>query len=117
MKQVYGVDAKHMDEFYITGIDHEAEHHDGIDRYFQSIVAQIKGVPAPDWVKEYIAREVRLVKYFGRSVLMLKLAAGSEPAHYDGVFKVRHGANNIPVEVEGYAHLYSRFHGQSAISS
>ena len=111
--QVHGVKPKRLDDFYITGIDHESKHHSGIDRYFQSIVQKINAVPAPDWVKEYIAREIRLVSYFGRSVLVMKLAAGSEPAHYNGAFKVRHGANNELVEVDGYARLYARFQGKS----
>lgn len=114
LKQIHGVEAKRLDGFYITGIDHEAKHHKGMDRYFQSIVAKIKDEPTPGWVKEYIAREVRLVSYFGRSVLVMKLAAGSEPAHYDGAFKVRHGASNELVDAEGYGRLFSRFQGRLA---
>lgn len=114
VQQVHGVKFKPFDEFYITGIGHEAKHHSGIDRYFQSILEKIKAAPAPDWVKEYIAREVRLVTYFDLSVLVMKLAAGSEPAHYNGVFKVRHGANNEVVEADGYGRLYSRFQGKFA---
>lgn len=117
LQQVHGVQSKRLDEFYITGIDHEAKHHKGIDRYFQSIVAKMKEAPAPDWAKEYIAREVRLVKYFDRSVLVMKLAAGSEPAPYNGAFKVRHGANNELVEADGYARLFSRFHRGAATGS
>lgn len=109
LRDVHGLESRRLDEFYVTGIDHEAKHHSGIDRYFQSIVAKIKDEPAPDWAKEYIAREVRLVKYFGRSVLVMKLAAGPEPAHYNGAFKVRHGANNELVDAAGYGRLFARF--------
>lgn len=109
VKQLHSVEAKSLDDFYITGIDHEAKQHKDMDRYFQSIVAKIKDEPTTDWVKDYIAREVRLVSYFGRSVLVMKLAAGPEPAHYNSAYKVRHGANNELVGPDGYARLFSRF--------
>lgn len=49
------------------------------------------------------------MKYFDKSVLVMKLTAGTEPAPYNGLFKVRHGANNEVVEAEDYGRLYSRF--------
>jgi len=79
-------------------------------------VAKIKDEPTPSWVTDYIAREIRLVKYFDKSVLVMKLTAGSEPAHYNAVFKVRHGANNEVVKAEAYGRLYSRFQGTLSIS-
>jgi hypothetical protein len=49
------------------------------------------------------------VRYFDKSVLVLRLRAGSDPAHFDQVFRVRRGSSNEEVTADRLAALFGRF--------
>lgn len=111
-REVYGTAPRQMDKFHVVGIDSEAAaYHNDLDRYFQFIVSKIRKQPASPWVVASICRELRLVSYFGHSVLIMKLAAGAEPAHYNDQFKERFGANNEVVPSDKLVALFDRFRG------
>ena len=110
VEQVYGIKAVTFDSFWITGIEHEAQRfHTNLDRYFQRIIETLKMLPVPSWVQDGMTREIRMVRYFEKSVLVMKLKAGREPAYFNKDHFERHGPNNVVVNPNDMASLFARF--------
>jgi predicted HTH transcriptional regulator len=107
---LYNVTATRFRNFHITGIGHEAERfHSNLDVYLRQILDKIKQQPIQAWVKDCIAREIRVVRYFDKAILVLKLAAGKEPTFYNNVHSVRKGATNQVQSPEDMSALFRRF--------
>jgi hypothetical protein len=110
LKSMYGITEVSYQQFLVTGIDHEAKMSPkGLDSYFQMISQKLKQSSLEDWAKNQINRDLRLVNYFGRSVLVFKVEAGSVPCLYEGKYYERHGSNIVQVPPEQYAALFTRF--------
>lgn len=110
VEQQYSIRATRFDNFWVIGIGHEADtFHGGQDSYFREIIGKLGALPFPDWVADDVTREARLVRYFDKSVLVLRLGAGSEPAHFGEVFRVRRGSSNDVVTADRLAALFARF--------
>ena len=107
---MYGISETTYQQFLITGIDHEAKiSPKGLDSYFQMISQKLKQSSLEDWAKNQINRDLRLVNYFGRSVLVFKIEAGNIPCLYEGKYYERHGSSIDQVPPEQYAALFKRF--------
>lgn len=96
--------------FYITGIDSEAEKfHGNIDKYFTKIAQLVKNEPISDRDKDNISRNLSIVKYFNKSIVIFKIESGNIPSIYDGKYFVRHGSNIQEVIPENFSDLFQRF--------
>jgi hypothetical protein len=109
VKNIYGVVATKFNRFLITGVEHEAKHKNGLDGYFRWLVTLLKKQPVPDAFKDMLARELRLVRYFDKSVVIFRTLAAKEPVHYDGKYYVRHGTSVVEVKPQDFNNFYSRF--------
>jgi len=110
LKALYGLKPTKYQRFLITGVDHEAAGlPKKLDSYFQGIVQRLSQAPMPDWARAQVARDIRLISYFGKSVLVLRIKAGNEPCAFDGKYYERHGANLAEVPQPQYAELFRRF--------
>ena len=99
--------------FYVTGIDSEAEkYHDDTDKYFTKLVQLISNEPLTDRDKDNISRNITTIKYFDKSVVILKIESDNKPSIYDGKYYVRHGSNINEVEPENFSELFERFQEQ-----
>jgi len=97
-------------KFFITGIDAEASKHNrGLDGYLQRISQILSTAPVNDTTKKQIARDMRMIQYFDKSLLILQAKANDEPSMFDGKFYERHGTNNVEIPVEQYGNLFKRF--------
>lgn len=109
-KSIYGSDPINYEKFHITGVEEEAnKHHKSVDAYFRKITQDISSEPIPDEAKNQISRDMRLVRYDDKCVLVLKIESGREPYMYDEELYERHGNTVAKVESKHYSHVYQRF--------
>ena len=97
--------------FFITGVNSEANnYHDDIDKYFTKLSQLIKNEPISERDKDNISRNISVVNYFDKTVIILKMESGDKPSVYDGKYFVRHGSNISEVRPENFSDLFQRFH-------
>jgi hypothetical protein len=109
-KAVYKDDYVRYASFYVTGINSEATtHHVDVDKYFTKLTQLIKNEPLSDRDKDNISRNIATVKYFDKTVIILKIESGEIPSIYGSKYYVRHGSNINEVEPENFASLFQRF--------
>lgn len=109
-KKLYLNEFKGYSSFYITGIDFEAnKYHGNVDKYFTMLTQLIKNEPLSERDKDNISRNIATVKYFDKTVIILKIESGDSPSVYNGKFYVRHGSNIEEVKPENFAQLFQRF--------
>lgn len=110
IKQIHGIEPKIYKSFKITGIDHEAiKLHSSLDKFYQWIIQKIDSQPIDDKVKNDIGRNMKIVNYFNKSVMIFSLKSGNKPVTYDSKFYERIGANTIEIKVDNYSELFKRF--------
>ena len=110
IKKLYNIEPMKYKNFKITGIEHEAKRLQGnIDNFYRWIIQQIKSEPISQTVKDTIGREIKIIDYYDKSVLIFCLKAGENPTSYDGKFYQRSGANIEYITVEEYPELFKRF--------
>jgi hypothetical protein len=110
LKDLYDVSEVSYQRFLITGIEHEAKMSPkGLDSYFLMVTQKLRQSGLADWAKDQINRDLRVVNYFGRSVIVFRVEAGGIPCLYEGKYYERHGSNIAEIAPEQYAALFSRF--------
>ncbi len=109
-EQVYGTTSVAYSNFFVTGINKEAEKfHSNTDKYFTKLTQLIASQPISDRDKDNILRNISIVDYFDKTVIILKIESGSEPSVYGGKYFVRHGSNIEEVIPENFGTLFKRF--------
>lgn len=109
-KSMYGADYVKYSNFYINGINMEAEqHHGGTDNYFTKLTHLVKAEPISDRDKDFISRNISSIKYFDKTIVILRLESDSKPSVYAGKYYVRHGSNLEEVVPEKFGDLFFRF--------
>lgn len=109
IKHLYGVTPVEYQRFLVTGIEHEAATlPKKLDSYFLGITQRLAAVQMSEWAKDQIARSIRLINYFGRSLVIFRIEAGQEPCDFQGKYYERHGANVSEVPQSRYAELFRR---------
>lgn len=108
--KLYGVDAKPFERFFITGMEHEA-HAIGrtLDDMFMELTARIKNSALSEPLKDYVARHIKAVRYYDKTVFVFEAHAQDEPSNFNGVFYVRHGNTLAEIPVTQYGELFKRF--------
>ncbi|MGV8828315.1 MAG: GmrSD restriction endonuclease domain-containing protein [Breznakibacter sp.] len=108
--EVYATDYVSYSNFFITGINSEAnKYHENTDKYFTKLSQLIKNEPISDRDKDNISRNISIIKYFDKTVIILKIESDSKPSIYDGKYFVRHGSNNSEVKPADFNELFKRF--------
>lgn len=110
VSRLYGVDPNIFDRFYITGIEHEAKAvGKSLDDLFMELTARIKASPLSEPLRDYVARNVKSVRYYDKTIFVFEAQAQNEPSNFDGSFFVRHGNQLSEVPAAQYGELYRRF--------
>lgn len=110
VKSLYGVSPVKYQNFLITGVDHEAAlHPKGLDSYFLDVTQRLAAAPMSDWAKKQLGRDVRLLRYYDKSLLVFRIEAGGEPCSFNGKYYERQGASVAEVEQTQYVNLFRRF--------
>ncbi len=110
IEATFGVKPHVFGRFKITGVEHEAiSALKNIDSYYRWVVQKLGSQPIPPSLKDQVTGDMRLVRYFDKSVLVLRVVGGSEPVSFDGKFYIRKGANVTEVDAGGMTPLFRRF--------
>lgn len=115
INELYGITPVKYQNFLITGVDHEAAGlPKKLDSYFLGITQRLTSAPMSVWAKDQIARDIRLIRYFDRSLVVFRVEAGVEPCDYEGKYYERHGANVAEILQPQHASLFRRFFAKAA---
>ena len=109
-KEKYKSTALQYSNFYITGVNSESiQYYGSVDKYFTKIVNIIKNEPISERDKDNILRNISVVNYFDKTVIILIIESGDIPSVYNKKYFVRHGSNISEVSPENFSNLFSRF--------
>ncbi|HTA28552.1 MAG TPA: DUF262 domain-containing protein [Bacteroidia bacterium] len=111
IKEIYGVESEKYRNFFITGIGHEIVPmgYKNLDEFFRFIIQGIKSQPISEEAKDMLSRNIRIIDYLGKDVVVFKTQAISSPMIYDKKYYVRHGANLAEVSPENYAQFFQSY--------
>ncbi len=110
VKSIYGVEPIEYKHFKITGIEHEAIRLKGdIDRFFQWLIQQIQSQPIEQSVKDNIGRNIKLINYHEKDIVIFTIRSQNDPIAYDGKYYQRIGANTDEISIQEYPNLFRRF--------
>lgn len=108
--QFYGVDAKPFERFFVTGVEHEAKAlNRSLDELFMELTTRIKNSALSEPLRDYVARNIKSVRYYDKTVFVFEAQAQDEPSNFNGVFFVRHGNKLMEVPAAQYGELFKRF--------
>jgi predicted HTH transcriptional regulator len=110
IEQVHGVNATMFEGFHIAGIEHEAMAlGKSLDQYFQMLVEKIKSSALSEDLKGSLSRNIKMVRYYNKTVVVFDVEAQHDPSSYGGVFYIRHGAQLNEVAPADLANFIRRF--------
>lgn len=107
---LYGADPTPFERFFITGVEHEANAvGKSLDSIFMELAERIRSSKVSEPLKDFIARNIKSVRYYDKTVFVFESHAQEDPSNYGGQFFVRHGNQLIEVAVDRYGELFKRF--------
>lgn len=109
IEQLFGVVPVKYQKFLITGVDHEAASlPKKLDSYFLAITQRLAAAQLTVWARDQIARDIRTISYFGKTLVVFRVEAGNEPCAFQNKYYERHGANVVEVPQEQFPTLFRR---------
>lgn len=110
IETIYRTEGVYYRGYNIFGIGHEAiAQKKTLDDYFKTIVNKIESQPIDKETIDSISRNIRLISYHDKDVIIFKLDAGSHPRAYEGKYYRRFGANNNEVSSEEYPIFFTSY--------
>lgn len=110
IKQIYGVDSQKYRNFFICGVEHEVKSiAKDLDDFFRQLIQKIKSQPISEEAKDYISKNIRIINYFDKDVVIFKTSSLKTPMIYDSKYYVRHGANVEEVKPENYPTFFQLY--------
>lgn len=107
---LYGVDARPFERFFITGVEHEAQAlGKSLDNLFMELTTRVKNSALSEPLRDYVARHVKAVRYYEKTVFIFEAQAQDEPSNFNGSFFVRVGNKLEEIPPQKYGDLYKRF--------
>lgn len=110
VNKIFNISHIPFDRFFITGIEHEAlAIGTDINQFFQQIIEKIRSSKLSDSLKDYIARNIKLVRYYEKSVFVIEIEGQDDPSSYNGAFYIRNGASTYKIEAQNYVAFFRRY--------
>jgi hypothetical protein len=110
VEDVYNTQSLDYKSFKITGVGHEATRLEGnVDKFFRWLIQKVQSQPIEQSVKDNIGRNIRLINYHSKDVVLFSLPASKDPTAYDGKYYQRIGANVQEIKFPEYPDLFRRF--------
>lgn len=110
VKNLYGVLPRKFEDFNITGVEHEAiAIGKNLDQLFQDIVERIRNSSLSDDLKDYLARHLKPVRFYDKTVYVFEIEAQRDPSSFNGTFYIRHGAQLTKIEQNDLAGFFRRY--------
>ena len=97
--------------FQVTGVQDEIRlKYKNADEYFMNIKNLVKREPINAETQSYILRNMRLVNYYDKLILVFSLSSGDSPCPYNGKFYERHGTSVEEIsDATQISNLFKRF--------
>lgn len=110
-----GVSPVKYKRYSVVGIEREAViTRVTLNDYCSRIIKRIRDMPGFDReLGKQVATDFRVIDYYGRAVMLLRVQGKHQPAFFDGVMVDRLGSDTNDVEQADFMRIYERF----AISS
>lgn len=110
IKAIYGIEPVPYRGFYITGIGHEAASLKmDLDSFFRWLIQKIKTQPVSKETIDVICRNIRIINYFEKDVVIFKVNSLRNPMIYNSKYYRRHGSNINEVLPEEYPEFFRKF--------
>lgn len=107
-KTHYGKEARLYQNFYVAGIQEEANKYGSADLYYKHIKDSILNLTEIDAAfKSMVTRNMDYIQFYDRSILILRAENEGAPVKYDGAFYERNGSHLALIEDE--ALIWKRF--------
>ncbi|MEZ9254464.1 DUF262 domain-containing protein [Vibrio cyclitrophicus] len=98
IKELYGVDAIEKNEFYITGIDHEATVLYGdLDKYLGAIKDKISALDFTENLKQQILKDIEVYDYKGFHLIKIAVKSVGSVCSLNNVTYLRQGTSTTPL--------------------
>ena len=92
IKLIHKVKHTKFNRFDIVGIEHEAKIlGKTLDQYFQLLVDKIRVSKISEPLRSYLAHNVKLVRYYDKSVFVIETMGMEDLSDYDGIYYIRSG--------------------------
>jgi hypothetical protein len=73
------------------------------------LTTRVKRSVLSEPLKDYVARNVKAVRYYDKTVFVFEAQAQDEPSNFGGAFFVRHGNKLVEIPAAQYGDLFKRF--------
>ena len=108
--KLYGVSPTPFNRFFITGVEHEAQAlGKSLDDLFMDLTTRIKASGMSEPLRDYVARNVKSVRYYDKTIFVFEAHAQDEPSNFGGAFFIRHGNQLAEIPAAQYGELFKRF--------
>ncbi|MEK4854670.1 DUF262 domain-containing protein [Paenibacillus sp. FSL H7-0756] len=109
----YNTDYLKVGSFYITGVNGEVNEFDkgNYDSYYAIFKNAINSAPISEHYKRQLGSKIRMVNYYSKSVIILKIICDNGAAIFENGYFTRAGASNdpTPVSPESMPSFFSKF--------
>lgn len=110
VRDLFNVEPRVFSNFFITGIDHEATAlHKSLDTLFMELTSRVKASSMSDPLKDYVARQLKIVKYYDKTVAVFEARAQSDPSSLGDEYFVRYGNKLEKIPPQKFGALFKRF--------
>jgi len=110
VEKLFSVTPRKVFNFMITGVEHEAEMAEkNADQMFQSIVDKITQSPLSSPLKEYLARNLKPIRYFDKTIYVFEIEGQEDPSAYNGAYYDRRGSQLEKIPTERLASFMRRY--------
>jgi hypothetical protein len=73
------------------------------------LTTKIKASALSEPLRDYVARNVKSVRYYDKTIFVFETHAQDKPSNFNGAFFVRHGNQLTEVPAAQYGELFKRF--------
>lgn len=110
VNDVFGSSPLTYGGFYVTGVEHEAQHSGkSLDQMFQDISDRIGRSNLSEPLRSYVNSHVKCVQYFDKTIFVLEIVGQDGPSHVGGKWLERQGAQVKEVAPDRMGALFDRF--------
>jgi hypothetical protein len=110
VRKLDGKGLKRVGEYYVVGIDREADKfHINMDKYLQMISDRIAKSDLSDEIKVRVTSGLSCIDYIDRSVIVIRVEAGSEPCFLGNKLYRRVGAQTVEVPPKEFVQMMRLF--------
>ncbi|WP_152988257.1 hypothetical protein [Paracoccus sp. MKU1] len=110
MQDVFGVQSLTYGGFYVTGVEHEAQHSGkNLDQMFQDITDRISRSALSEPLRSYVNSHVKCVQYFDKTIFVFEVLGQGDPSHVGTRWPERQGTQVKDVTPDRMGALFDRF--------